>query len=82
MGNSFPPEPKILRLFLDSSVIIAGLASRIGASHTILALAELGLIRPVACPYILTEVERNLAKKVPEFLSASPPDGQSELADG
>jgi predicted nucleic acid-binding protein len=70
MGNSFPPEPKIPRLFLDSSVIIAGLASRTGASHAILALAELGLIRPVGCPYILTEVERNLAKKVPEFLPA------------
>jgi len=70
MGNSFPPEPKTPRLFLDSSVIIAGLASRTGASHAILALAELGLIRPVACPYILTEVERNLAKKVPEFLPA------------
>lgn len=33
MGNSFPPEPKVPRLFLDSSVIIAGLASRTGASH-------------------------------------------------
>lgn len=59
MGNSFPPEPKTPRLFLDSSVIIAGLASRTGASHAILALAELGLIRLVGCPYILTEVERN-----------------------
>jgi predicted nucleic acid-binding protein len=70
MGNSFPPEPKIPRLFLDSSVIIAGLASRTGASHAILSLAELGLIRLVGCPYILTEVERNLAEKVPEFLPA------------
>lgn len=70
MGNSFPPEPKTPRLFLDSSVIIAGLASRTGASHAILALAELGLIRLVGYPYILTEVERNLAEKVPEFLPA------------
>ena len=70
MGNSFPHEPKIPRLFLDSSVIIAGLASRTGASHAILALAELGLVRLVGCPYILTEVERNLAEKVPEFLPA------------
>lgn len=70
MGNSFPPEPKVPRLFLDSSVIIAGLASRTGASHAILALAELGLVRLVGCPYILMEVERNLAEKVPEFLPA------------
>lgn len=70
MDNSSPPEPKIPRLFLDSSAIIAGLVSRTGASHAILTLAELGLIRLVGCPYILKEVERNLAKKVPEFLPA------------
>lgn len=70
MGNSSPPESKVPRLFLDSSVIIAGLASHTGASHAILVLAELGLIRLIGCPYIFTEVERNLAKKVPEFLPA------------
>lgn len=70
MANSSPHESKIPWLFLDSNVIIAGLASRTGASHAILALAELGLIRLAGCPYILAEVERNLAEKVPEFLPA------------
>lgn len=33
-----------IKVFLDSSVIIAGLASASGGSHKVLALAELGVI--------------------------------------
>jgi len=33
-------------VFLDSSVIIAGLASSKGSSYMILALAEMGVIQP------------------------------------
>ena len=56
------------RLFLDASVLIAALASEGGASRVILVLAEVGLVKPVVCPYVLQEVERNLAKKLPALL--------------
>lgn len=63
---AFPIDPTAPRIFLDTSVIIAGVASRVGASHAILALTELGLLVPVACPYILDEAERNIQRKTPE----------------
>ncbi len=56
------------RFFLDSSVIIAGSASEVGASSAILTMAELGLFRLVACPYVMEETERNLIKKLPKAL--------------
>jgi predicted nucleic acid-binding protein len=64
----FPLDPTAPRIFLDTSVIIAGVGSRVGASHAILALAELGLLVPVACPYVLDEAERNIQRKTPEAL--------------
>ncbi len=65
-----PPtlSPTAPRLFLDASVIIAGLASESGASHVILTLVEAGLFTAVVCPCVLQEVERNLAKKLPDLL--------------
>lgn len=68
MATSFPIDPSAPRVFLDASVLIAGSGSRVGASHAILALAELGLLRPVVCPYVIDEVERNIKHKTPEAL--------------
>jgi predicted nucleic acid-binding protein len=68
MATSFPIDPTAPRIFIDASVIIAGSGSRVGASHAILALAELGLLRPVVCPYVVDEAERNIARKTPEAL--------------
>ncbi len=62
------PPPETPRVFLDSSVLIAGSASFTGASRAILTLAEVGLLRLVVCPYVLEETERNLVKKLPEAL--------------
>jgi predicted nucleic acid-binding protein len=62
------PSPAPPRLFLDASVIVAALASELGASRVILTLAEAGLFRLVVCPHVLQEVERNLAKKLPDLL--------------
>lgn len=59
-----PPDPNAPRFFLDSSVILAGSASVFGASHALLILGELGLIRLVTIPYVFNEVERNLALKL------------------
>lgn len=54
------------RVFLDSSVIISGLASVSGGSHKVLALAELGIITPCISADVENEVIRNVMKKLPE----------------
>jgi predicted nucleic acid-binding protein len=56
------------RVFLDSSVLIAGLASPKGASNVILTLAEAELITLVVSEQVLVEVERNLQEKLPRAL--------------
>lgn len=56
------------RIFLDTSVIYAGIGSRTGASHAVLVLAEIGMLQLIACPYVLDEVERNLRAKAPDAL--------------
>ena len=58
------------RVFLDTSALIAGLASATGASHSILTLAEAGLIRLVVSDEVFTEAERNLQAKLPQALPA------------
>jgi len=52
------------KVFLDSSVIIAGLASNTGGSNEILALAELGVIIPYISEDVVSEVVRNIQKKL------------------
>jgi predicted nucleic acid-binding protein len=53
---------------LDADVLIAGLLSRTGASHAILILGEIGLLRLVLPEAVVDEVRRNLGDKVPETL--------------
>ena len=55
-----------LSVCVDADVLIAGLLSRTGASHAILVLGELGLIRLVLPEAAVAEVRRNLAAKLPE----------------
>lgn len=66
MGSPLQPEPP--RLFLDASVIIAGVASRKGASRGLLTLAEIGIVRAVVSPFAINETERNLRWKLPDAL--------------
>ena len=54
-----------LRVFFDADVLIAGAASGTGASHLLLRLAELGLIRGLTCTQAVREAERNLREKLP-----------------
>jgi putative PIN family toxin of toxin-antitoxin system len=61
-------KPKKIKVFLDSSVVIAGLASRRGGSRTVLLLSELGLIIPVISAQVVTEVLRNVERKLPQCL--------------
>ncbi|MQL52370.1 PIN domain-containing protein [Desulfofundulus thermobenzoicus] len=54
-----------IKVFLDSSVIIAALASMSGGSHEVLALAELGIIVPCISEDVVGQVLRNVQKKLP-----------------
>lgn len=56
------------KIFVDANVLIAGADSRSGASHAVLALAEVGLFKLVTCRQVLDEAERNLRKKLPRAL--------------
>lgn len=59
-----------LRVFFNADVLIAGSASKRGASYVLLQLSELTLIEGVICPYVQGEAERNLYAKLPEALPA------------
>lgn len=61
-----------LRVFVDADVIFAGAASPSthGASHIVLAMSELTLIEGITSQQAVTEVERNLAAKLPAALPA------------
>ena len=56
---------KQTKVFPDSSVIIAGLASKKGESYEDLALAELKIIVPCISKEVVNEVFRNVQKKLP-----------------
>jgi predicted nucleic acid-binding protein len=58
------------RIFIDSSVIIAGSASSTGASRAVLLLAEIGLFQAVVSEQVLAECQRNLTKKLPSAMPA------------
>jgi predicted nucleic acid-binding protein len=61
-----PEKTEPLAVCVDADVLIAGLLSRRGASHAILVLGELGLLRLVLPEAAVAEVRRNLASKLPE----------------
>lgn len=63
-------EQRRLRVFFDTSVVIAGAFSESGASYVLLQLAELGLIDGRISTDVRTESERNVAKKLPRALPA------------
>jgi predicted nucleic acid-binding protein len=69
MVRSSPPKP---RVFIDSDVLFAGAASPTdhGASLLVLRLAEITLVEAFVSEQVITEVERNLAAKIPQALPA------------
>lgn len=81
------------RVFVDADVLFAGAASgsEHGASQVILSMAEITLIEALTSEQVMTEVERNLRRKIPQalpnfrYLSSRclqivPDPGKSELA--
>jgi predicted nucleic acid-binding protein len=63
-------EKKTFKVFLDSGVILSGLTSERGAPRLILDILGLGLpvLRGVTGRCALTEIERNIARKLPAAL--------------
>jgi predicted nucleic acid-binding protein len=58
-----------IKLFLDSSALIAGIVSAKGAARALLLLAESGQIAVTISEQVLAETERAIARKVPIALS-------------
>lgn len=63
-GNTMP---RIL-LFLDSSALIAGIISDQGAARALLLLSEQDKLNVTVSEQVITETERNLARKAPRTL--------------
>ena len=61
-------EKPRLRVFLDTSALIAGIASSTGAAREVFRLAELQLIELVLSIQVIVEADRNIEAKLPEML--------------
>ena len=61
-----PEKTEPLPVCVDTDVLIAGLLSRTGASHAILVLGELRLLRLMVPAGAVAEIRRNLTSKLPE----------------
>jgi len=59
-------KPKV---FLDTSALIAGVASSRGAARAVLQLAESGLIEVIVSRQVIVEADRNIEEKLPEMLN-------------
>jgi predicted nucleic acid-binding protein len=57
------------KVFLDTSALIAGVASSRGAARAVLQLAEIGLIEVVVSRQVIVEADRNIEEKLPEMLN-------------
>jgi len=55
-----------VKVFLDSSVILAGLKSSSGASNLLLSLSQKRKIQALTSYLVLEEVKRNISKKFSE----------------
>lgn len=66
MADSRPP----LRVFFDTSALIAGSFSDTGASFALLQLAGLGVIEGCISEEVRVEAERNVQVKLPSALPA------------
>lgn len=63
MGKS----PK-LKVFLDTSALIAGIISSGGAARAVLQLAEIGLIEITVSKQVIVEADRTIKAKIPEMI--------------
>jgi len=57
-----------IRVFLDSSAVIAGVISSTGAARVLLVMSENGQIETFISEQVITESERSIARKAPQAL--------------
>lgn len=57
-----------IKIFFDSSTLIAGVLSVTGAARALLVLAEMGEIDLLVSEQVIVETERSLARKAPQAL--------------
>ena len=57
-----------IKVFLDSSALLAGVISSSGAARVLLVMSETGQIEVFISEHVITESERSLARKVPHAL--------------
>ena len=57
-----------IKVFLDSSALIAGVISSTGAARVLLVMSETRQIEVFISEHVITESERSLARKVPHAL--------------
>jgi predicted nucleic acid-binding protein len=62
------PTQKI-KVFVDTSVLISGLASSTGASGAVLDLCEAEVIQMVLSRQVIVEADRNLMAKLPRLIN-------------
>jgi predicted nucleic acid-binding protein len=60
----------LLRVFVDSSILMAGSLSAAGSARDLLLAGVRGEVVLLVSPLVLEETERNLYKKAPQGLSA------------
>jgi len=59
----------MVKLFLDSSALFAGIASPNGAARVLLLLGETGRVSLVVSEQVIAETERAVARKIPRALN-------------
>lgn len=57
-----------IKVFLDSSAVMAGVISSAGAARVLLIMSENGQIETFISEQVIVETERSIAKKVPHAL--------------
>ena len=57
-----------IKVFLDSSAVIAGVISSVGAARVLLVMSENGQIETFISEQVIVESERSIARKVPQAL--------------
>jgi predicted nucleic acid-binding protein len=57
-----------IKVFLDSSAVIAGVISSAGAAGVLLVMSENGQIETFISEQVIVESERSIARKVPQAL--------------
>ena len=59
----------MIKIFIDSSVLIAGLISDEGASSKILSFCESKIVEGWISSQVIKEVEENIKRKIPQILN-------------